>query len=84
MRGYQPEGNIWEDFLKSKKEMLARLDRSFWSRYLDLEQLEQLTLPENWTNEDYMRAAFRLDDIIQCLLLQNVKDNAGRWCRTHE
>lgn len=79
-RNRRPEGDFREAFLREKELVLSRLDKDFWKAYLNFEQMEALALPEDYTSREYAKAVFALNDLIQCGLLQNVKNQAKKWC----
>ena len=82
-RNYKFEPGTRERLLNRKEELAARLDKDFWKEYLDFEAIDQLTLDENFTKSDYLRIVFKLHDLSICCMIQNVKDNAAKWCEEH-
>ncbi len=83
-RNYNPEKDIRNDFVASINDIVSRLDREFWKEYLDFNAIENFTLPENYTKDDYFKTAFMLHDLTMCVILQNAREHSGKRCNKHE
>ena len=83
-RNSRPEKGLRARLLDDINETVSKLDRVYWKDYLNFDELDRFTLPEDYTISDYRRIALMLDDLIDCCLLQNEKDNAAKWCDEHE
>lgn len=84
LRGYPMDSSLREYFDNSVKRLQNKLDREFWKEYLNFDAIDNISLPENFTKDDYIRASRSLHQLERCLLIQNARDNAAKWCEEHE
>lgn len=83
-RNYKPEEDVREKFAEAWNDMVAKLDRELWKDYLDFDQFDRQTLPERFTFKEYVRVSLMFGELNQCCLLQNMIEQAGRWCENDE
>lgn len=76
---YMPDLDLRQHFEETKDQVLAMIDREYWKDYLDLEALDSLEIPLEYTREDFIRASSLLDQTALCALIHYVKTNAAVW-----
>ena len=76
---YMPDLDLHQHFYETKEQILAMIDREYWKDYLDLEALDSLDMPQEYTREDFIRASSLLNQIALCALIHHVKTNAAVW-----
>lgn len=76
---YMPNMDLRQHFHETKDQILAMIDREYWKDYLDLEVLDSLDMPQEYTREDFIRAVALLDQTALCALIHYVKTNAAVW-----
>lgn len=70
-------------FRKVRSQVLAWLDRDFWKDYLDFEAIQAYDLPREHTPEEYTQAVLVLDQLMQCVRIQNASKNTGNGGTEH-
>lgn len=83
-RDYQPDmEKVRQAFLENAELVTGQLDREMWKDILDFEGIGRFTLDPDFTRGDYTRAAFQLHDLSRCLMIQNLRAQAGNWRELH-
>lgn len=83
-RDFCPDFDIRKHWLECKEQLMKHLDWEFWQKYLDIKEIEKLTLDEDYTQDDYCRAIAKLNDLMQCWAVQNVKSNSSKLSKEYE
>lgn len=76
---YMPDLDLRKHFQETRRQLLERMDREYWEKYLNLEILESMEIPQDYTRDDYLRASAVLDQAALCALIHHVKINAAVW-----
>ena len=83
-RDYYPDFDF-EDYLALiKTQLLQHLDEKYWESFLNMEEIKNIKLPEDYTWDDCTRMSAILNALVICGAIQNVKDKARKWSEEHE
>lgn len=80
---YTPDLDLYEHFIESKKQLMNHFNPEYWKEYLNIEEIQALTLPENYTRDDFIRISSLLNEITLCCMIQNVAEKAAEWGELH-
>lgn len=83
-RDYWPDLDLRAHFLESKKQFLKHFNKEYWKDYLNIEEIENLTLEENYTHDDYHKVSSEFNELMLCCAIQNMAERAAKWSNEHE
>ena len=71
-KNMDPSADWYESYAKRKAEIINKLDRDFWGKYLNFEEIDKLSKAGKPTDEEYADETRRLKPLLLCALAQNL------------
>ena len=69
----------YESYAKRKLEIISKLNRKYWEKYLDFEQVDKLAKAGKPSDEEYADETRRLKCLLLCALAQNLVEKARQY-----
>ncbi len=79
IKNLKSDPDWYESFARRKLEIINKLDRGFWGKYLDFEKIDKLAKAGKPTDEEYEVETRQLKCLLACALAQNLVEKARQY-----